>query len=446
MTSDVEVPVEELNTQQMKPNVDYGWPLIVSLSCAMGLLTSLAVLTSVIPISGSVVAEGAVEIRGNAKALQHAQGGTIRDVLIQEGQSVKVGQTLLRLDASAFHANKKVYHRRLVGSVVRRDRLLAERDNLAQFTPHAAAAEFAGSTDYATAVAAEKLLFDTRRKSFFAQIGINEKKVSQIKAQVQGLLAAQRAKSTQLKLLEKEHAGLVKLRVGGNTTVYRLHRVQQQIAAATGDHEQLRARIIQSQIANQQTLSELAQLRAQRAEQIVGSLQLLDKEVHELRQQLAMVQHNIALSTITAPVNGTIHQLSPLTVGGVLSPHVQIMQIVPIDHPLEFVAEVAPKDIVNLKVGQHAKIQLNKVGPRAETGLAGRIHAISPTTEVDALRRGKVFKVRIVVPAEERKLKQLGQVWPGMPFTAFLPTDNQPIMTYLLAPLVGQFDRTFRAS
>jgi HlyD family secretion protein len=166
--------------------------------------------------------------------------------------------------------------------------------------------------------------------------------------------------------------------------------------------------------------------------------------IAELVEKKVAAEDQLKRVDIRAPQDGTVHQLSVHTVGGVIGEGEVIMLIVPASDALDVEAKVQPQDIDQLRIGQPAILRLTAFNQRTTPELNGTVSRVSADVSEDPKTAAKYYTIRISVPEGEiERLKDL-QLVPGMPVDAFVQTTPRTVITYLIRPFHDQLARTFR--
>ena len=170
-------------------------------------------------LSGALIAQGSVVVDSNVKKVQHPTGGVVGELFVRDGDHVKAGDLLLRLDETVTHANLAIVTKGLTELYARKARLAAERDGASAVD---APREFAGQLDdpdVKEALASERKLFDLRRQARAGQKQQLQERVTQLDQQISGLTAQQNAKVKEVSLIEQELQGVAHHGAGGHAEV-----------------------------------------------------------------------------------------------------------------------------------------------------------------------------------------------------------------------------------
>ena len=395
-------------------------------------------------ISGAVVASGSVAVKGKPKMVQHLDGGVIAAINVVDGQTVKQGDIVVRLDDTIHHANLLIYRNRLRESVALRARLEAERSE----REHIAWLDDFLQTlkiDFDKSVrTGQQKLFEARRSTLNGQVQLLNEKIAQFNNQINGVEALKESKKRQIELIGRELEGVRKLFKQGNTTQRRLLELERESVRLIGEQAEHDAQLARIRNSIKEMNVEILQSKRKFREQVLTELRTTTVEINDLVQQLYATRQKLNRIEIRAPVSGVIHELAVHTVGGVIAAGATVMQIVPQDEAVEIEVAVEPQFIDDLFIGQEASVRFTAFNQRTTPQLNGKVVAISPASTVNQTTGMAYYQVRVGIGDEE--LTRLGQqkLVPGMPVETFMRKTDRTVLSYLMRPLTDQIYRAFR--
>ncbi|MCK0103874.1 HlyD family type I secretion periplasmic adaptor subunit [Pseudohalocynthiibacter sp. F2068] len=421
----------------------------LAIPARLGAFASLLLLVSVFAwmqftmISGAVIASGQIVVRGKPKQVQSLDGGVVEDIFVEDGDVVKKGDVLLRLDPSLLQINLDIYRNRLAEVLAREMRLEAEYQGLEEpdFTLNTNYLEDGGLERH---YAGQREMFSARRD---VQEGRKEQLVERILQfgnQIAGVESQIVSKHEQLEFVVKELENVRDLNAEGlarESEVLELQRSESILLGGIAEHQTELARIRNS---IRDTELEILQGDREFKEQVVTELREATASREELVLQIVTAEKQLERIEILAPVDGIVHELQAFTLGGVVAPEATIVQIVPLSEGVEFELRVDPQSIDQVFVGQTSKVIFPAFNMRTTPELFGNVSGISPTSLTDPATGIDYFRVELTLEPEE--LARLGAVEliPGMPVEAFLQTGERSVLTYLTKPLFDQVKRAFR--
>jgi membrane fusion protein, type I secretion system len=396
-------------------------------------------------ISGAVIAPGAVVVDTNLRKVQHPTGGVIGEILARDGDRVKAGDVLVRLDATITRANLAIVVKGLDELRARKARLEAERDNGVRVAFSAELTDRQTDPDVARIMVGERNLFDLRQSARTGQKAQLRQRIAQLQREVEGLDAQSATKQQEIALIEKELVGARDLWNQNLYPITKLTYLEREARRLEGERAQLLASEAQARGKIAETELQIVQIDRDLASEVARELRETDAKIGELLERQVAAEDQLKRIDIRAPIDGVVHQSTAHTVGGVITPGGDpIMLVVPESDRLAVEAKVAPHDIDQLHVGQPARVRFLASNQRTTPELEGGVNRISADAVTDQRTGAAYYTVRITLdPAEIARLGAVKLV-PGMPVEAFVSTGDRKVISYLMKPLADQFARALR--
>ena len=396
-----------------------------------------AVVVTVLMIVWSALAHVDEVTRGDAKVIPSRQlqlvqsfdGGVVSEILVREGQVVEKDQVLLKIDET--RATSGVRESAAQGFALRarhaRLRALAEGS---KFAPPAVAA---GNAEEQRIVDDERRLYENRLSELNTQLAINQQQLQQRQQELGEMRARKTSAERSLDLGQQELAKTRPLLASGAVSEVDILRLDREVSRSRGESEQASAQIarVQASIGEAQRKIQETELvfrneaRKEMAE-VLGKLNALNEGAVALADR-------VDKSQIKSPVRGRVQRLLANTIGGVIQPGKDIVEIVPLDDALVLEARVQPKDIAFIAPGQAATVKFSAYDFSIYGGMAAEVENISPDTVVD--ERGNAYylvRVRTVGAKFNDKLP----IIPGMTAEVDILTGNKSVLSYLLKPVL----------
>lgn len=416
-----------------------------------GLLVCIALVAGVggwaaaTSLTGAVVAGGTFVVGSHVKKVQHPTGGVVGELLVREGQRVAAGDPLIRLDATQTLARLAIVLKRLDELRARKARLEAERDGLARVVFPQALVRRAGTEDeLAATLSSEARLFAFRRQSREGRKSQLLERISQFKKEIEGLKAQETAFARGLSVLEDELAGLRELRKRGLVTIQRMNALDREAATLGGERGEAIAGQAQAGARISEARLQILQVESDLKTEVGSELREIDAQIGEFVERHVAARDELRRVEMTAPQGGVVHQLAVHAAGAVVSPADTAMLIVPDRDTLAVEARIAPQDIDQIHIGQHAVLRLSAFSQRTTPELAGKVTRIAADLTHEERTGLSYYLVRISVAPEEIARLGVLELVPGMPAEAFISTGERTALSYLLKPLSDQIARTFR--
>lgn len=394
-------------------------------------------------ISGAVIAPGSVVVEGDVKKVQHRTGGVVGEILVRDGDRVEAGDVLFRLDATLADANLGIIKQRLMDLYARRARLLAERDGSSSITfPPGLKVRFGAAIQ--PMLAAERRLFDLRRKARTGQKAQLEQRIGQLGSEIEGLAAQLRAKEKEIAFIARELVSARGLYAKQLMSLAKLTLLERQSTRLEGERGQLVTSIASARGRVTETELKILQVDRDAASEVAKALNQVEASLGEYRERQVAAADQRARLEVRAPRTGTIHKSSLATVGGVVAAGETAMLVVPATNRLTIEARVAANDIDQLRMNQPAVLRFSAFNQSTTPELNGVVrHIAADVTTVERTHQ-RYYEVRVDVDADE--LQRLGgfDVKPGMPVEVFVRTDKRNVLSYLVKPIQDQTMRAFR--
>ncbi|NTF17207.1 HlyD family type I secretion periplasmic adaptor subunit [Agrobacterium rubi] len=417
---------------------------IASLAAAVVLVAGIGLWASTATLSGAVVASGSFVVESYAKKVQHPTGGVVGEILVNEGDRVRAGDIVLRVDSTKTRANLAITSQRLDEIRARVARLVAERDDLD--APHFPdeLTERESERTVAEILYGERRLFTIRRDAMASKLQQLSERITQYEHEMVGMKAQEVAFDQGMAVLESEITTLSGLREKGLVSNERLNGLKTQLATFGGERGERIA--LQAQIVGKISEVKLQMLQIVQDMKAEVGLELREAQaqIAEYVERKVAAEDDIKRVDMIAPASGVVHQLATHTVGGVISPADVAMLIVPDEDSLTLEVGIQPKDIDHVHVGQKALVRLSAFNQRTTPELNGTVSRVGADLTKDDRTGSAHYVVRISLPAAEIAKIQGLQLIPGMPAEAFIATGERPALSYLLKPLSDQISRAFR--
>ena len=394
-----------------------------------------AVIVVVLLIVWSALAHVDEVTRGDAKVIpsrqlqvvQSLDGGVVAEILVKEGQVVEAGQLLLRIDETRATSGVRESAAQGFSLRARQARLRALAEGAAFQPPTAANAEEQRILDE------ERRLYQSKQSELDTLLSINRQQLAQRQQELTEMQARRSAAQRGLELGQQELAQTRPLLATGAVSQVDILRLERDVTRSKGEFEQAGAQIarVQAAIGEAQRKVQETELtfrneaRRDMAE-AMGKLSALNEGAVALADRVDKAQ-------VKSPVRGRVQRLLANTVGGVVQPGKDIVEIVPLDDTLVLEARIAPKDIAFIRPAQSATVKFTAYDFSIYGGLDAVVDNISPDTTVD--ERGNAFYLVRVHTAKSSFSEKL-PIIPGMTAEVDILTGNKSVLSYLLKPVL----------
>ena len=401
-----------------------------------------AVVLSVIPISGAVVSTGTVTVEGDYKSVQHLEGGIVSKILVKNGDGVKEGDLLVKIDDTQSRASMMASAAKVSEFAIQEARLTAERDHKDSFAPPEGVDT--NDPEIAKTLADQTALFNSKRNAYNGQKKVLVQKFSQAESEIKSNESQIAARKKERELNDKELATVMPLFEKGYVNQQRVGPLQREAARLDGEINTFKSDNNKLKSARAEMQARLAQIDKESAQQAAEDLQKIQPQLSEQREIIKSFSDRLKRTEVRAPVTGLIHALAVHTEGGVIQPGGTVLQIVPQSNALAVQARVTPHDIDKVHDGQTATVRFSSFDSHTTPRLQGKVRSVSAAEIVD--KDGKsYFTADVEIPASElAKLEADQHLLPGMPAEVYLEGRSRMILSYFLKPLTDMLARTFR--
>jgi HlyD family secretion protein len=418
--------------------------LIVGLVVVVVLAGGLGGWASTAQISGALIAPGSVVVDSNVKKVQHPTGGVVGEVRARDGDLVKAGDVVVRLDDTVTKAGLAIVTKNLNGLWARAARLEAEQQGADKITFPPMLLERTDDPDIKAVMASESKLFEVRMTGRIGQKSQLRERITQLKEEIGGLTAQEAAKTNEIALVDKELVGVRQLYDQHLVQISRLTVLERDAARLAGERAQFIASRAQAKGKITETELQIIQVDKDLVSDVSKDLRETNDKIGEFVERKVTAEDQLRRIDIRAPQDGMVLQSTVHTVGGVISAGDAIMMIVPQADNLSVEAKVNPQDIDQLQIGQKTLLRLSAFNQRTTPELNGVVSRVSPDTTTDQRTGQSYYTIRVSMPPAE--IARLGEVKliPGMPVEAFVQTGDRTMISYLAKPLHDQLMRAFR--
>jgi protease secretion system membrane fusion protein len=410
-----------------------GWIIVLVGFCGFMLWALLAPLDKGVPLQGTVIKES------NRQAVQHLSGGVIQDILVKDGDKVKAGQVLVRMNPIQAKAASDMTRAQYLTARATEVRLLAERDGAQQlvFPPDLRAAADVRAAEVREL---QSQLFSSRRSSLQSELGAIDENIAGLKLQVASLKDVRASQEEQVSLIREQLVGMRDLAKDGyvaRNRVLELERTYAQLNAALSENIGQVGRI-------QRQVAELGMRRIQRIQdyqkEVRSQLAEVQRETDALSSRQSAADYELGNVDVKSPADGVVVGLAVFTRGGVVQPGFRMMDIVPSGDPLMVEGHLAVNLVDKVHPGLPVDLILSAFNANTTPHIPGEVTHVSADRSVDERSGLPYFKVRVkVTPEGEKMLAKLGlDIQPGMPADLFVKTGERTMMNYLFKPLIDR--------
>lgn len=417
------------------------WVGVIALVILVGGFGTWAVMAQ---LTGAVITTGQIEVDRNRQVVQHPDGGVVSKILVDEGDTVRAGDLLIRLDATVLQSERAVVEGQLFEILARRARLEAERDNADTlvFDPTL----FENETPEITELIAGQIrLFDARRESSQSAVEQLNQQRAQIASQINGITAQQTALTTQSGLIAQELADQQTLLDRGLAQASRVLALQREEASLLGTMGDLTAQAAQAAERVTEIELQILGLSTTRREEAITRLRDLQYNQLELAERRRTLIRQLDRLDVRAPVSGVVYGMQVFAEQSVIRPADPVLFLIPQDRPLVIATQVNVQDVDQIYVGQDVTLRFSAFDRSRTPELFGKVTLVSADAFQNENSGQSFYRAEVQLnDGEMARLPADMTLIPGMPVEAFMRTADRSPMGYLLKPLADYFAKAFR--
>jgi membrane fusion protein, adhesin transport system len=369
------------------------------------------------------------------QVVQSLDGGVVSEILVAEGQTVEAGQLLLRIDET--RATSGVRESAAQGTALRvravRLRAMAEA---APFDPPKAK-----DADEQRVVDDERKLYDARRNEIDTSLAIVRQQIAQRQNELAEAASKRTTAQRAIELAQRELDRTKPLLATGAVSEVEVLRIERDVSRNRGDIEQAAAQMARANAAigeSQRKLQEVTLTTRSEARKELAEVAAKLKGIEE--GSVALVDR-VDKAQVKSPVRGRVQRLLANTIGGVITPGKDIVEIVPLDDALVLEARVSPRDIAFIRPDQDAMVKFTAYDFAIYGGLEAKVINISPDSVIDD--KGNAFYL-VRVRTTKTSIGKGLPIIPGMTAEVDVLTGRKSVLSYLLKPVLRVHDGALR--
>ena len=397
------------------------------LRLAAGALVLLVIWAAFAKIDEVTRGEARVVPTSQVQIIQSVDGGVVEALLVKEGQVVEAGQLLLRVDSTRFVSTMMESQVSLAALQAKALRLEA----LTRGTPFIPSKELL--RDAPDVVEQERRLYESRRAEISAQTAIYQSQLVQRQQELNEVRARRDQAERSIALMTQEINATRPMVATGAVSEVEMMRLDQQMARLRGDREQATAQIARVQSAIQEANSKINEVQLTSRNQMGSELSDTMSKIASLSQGGVALQDKVKQADIKSPVRGTVKRLLVNTIGAVVQPGKEVVEVVPLDDTLILEVQITPKDIGFLRPGQPAMVKFSAYDFSIYGGLEAEVFLIGADSVLD--EKGNAF-YHVRVRTLKSSLGPNLPIIPGMVAQVDIMTGKKTVLSYLLKPVL----------
>ncbi|AZC47761.1 Type I secretion membrane fusion protein, HlyD family [Pseudomonas chlororaphis subsp. aurantiaca] len=375
--------------------------------------------------------EGKAIPSSKVQKIQNLEGGIVSELFVKEGQIVEAGAPLIRLDDTRFKSNVGETEADRLSMLLRVERLSAEIDNRELNFPADALEAAPGQA------ASEKSLYESRRQQLHDEVGGLQEQLIQKQQELREFTSKQAQYRQQLGLQRQEIAMSEPLVAQGAVSPVEVLRLKRAEVETRGQLDATTLAIPRAESAIKEVQRKIDETRGKFRSEALTQLNEARTELNKASATGKALEDRVSRTLVTSPVRGIVKQLMVNTIGGVIQPGSDMVEIVPLDDTLLVEAKIRPQDIAFLHPGQEAVVKFTAYDYTIYGGLKAKLEQIGADTITDEDKKTTYYVIKLRTDrshlgTDEKPLL----IIPGMVASVDIITGKKSILSYLLKPII----------
>ncbi len=420
----------------------------IGIVAVLTLFVGLGIWSAYAPLDSAAIGPGVIVLENYRIAVDHLEGGIVREVRAREGQFVKKGDLLLTLQDVQARAQLEQVKGQWFVALAREARLVAQRDSLPRVNFPQALLANARDPRAADAMRVQDQTFRVRQRALQYEVTLYERQIAQLKEKAVGLKEQRTMREQLVSSFEKERADFEALAREGYAERQRVREMERNLALNDGQRSSLSSDIASTEVEISATEVKIVQAVQTFQREVAKELAEVQAELFALQEKVLGLEDTVKRTVVSSPQDGVVHALSAHAPGEVLKPGAHILDIVPGNERLIVEAKLSPQDVDQLQVGQKAEVRFTAFKQRDMPKIEGRLATLSADRMVEEAGGVKqpYYLGRVeITPEGRRQLEKLKlQLVAGMPADVLVKTGERTFWKYLTAPLTEMVGRSMK--
>jgi adhesin transport system membrane fusion protein len=394
---------------------------------------NFATLDEITRGSGKIIPSSHIQV------VQNMEGGILSEIMVKEGDLVEKDQVLMQLDevrfGSSLNETKLKYYELLANTA----RLTAETTGQALTIPQEVIDNYPSYAEHT------RHLYESGKSQLEANTQILQQQVLQREQELVELKSKEDQIARSYQMLKQEIDMSTPLVAQGAMSEVEMIRLQRSSNDLNGELSSAKLAIPRLQASLDESRNKLNELRIHSKNDAMKQLNETKSELDQTAESLLAMKDRVTRTRVKSPLKGTVKQLKITTIGGVVQPGMDLLEIVPIDDQLLVQADIRPADIAFLRPGQDAMIKLTAYDFSIYGGLEAKLEHISPDTIINEEDKKSYYQIRL--RTTKNYLEKNGEklsIIAGMNADADIITGKKSVLDYLLKPILKAQQRALR--
>jgi len=387
------------------------------------------------PLDEGVPSPGMVSVDTKRKTVQHLTGGIIKQVLVREGELVKEGQVLVRLDEAATRAAYESIRQRYLGLRATQGRLLAEQAGQSKVTFHPDLKAAESDPLIRHQMLTQEQLFTARRSALQADIQALQETLQGQRALIQSYTSMLGGRKQQIALVTEELTNTRSLVKEGYAPRNRQLELERMLTESNMGLSELQGNLERAHRSIAEVQQRIIQRQQEYRKEVETQLGEVTREVEADEVRFQAARGDLDRIEIRSPATGQVVSLAYQTVGGVIPPGQKLMDIVPEGQPLLLETQVPPHVIDRVHAGLPVDIRFSTFPNAPQLVVEGKVESISHDVIIDPQGQRQYYLARVALTPEGKQRLGRNVLQPGMPVELVLKTGERTLLAYILHPL-----------
>lgn len=391
----------------------------------------------------AVVSQGVIVAESSRKIVQHYEGGMVQAILVKDGQAVRAGDVLLRVDPVQSQASADLFRNQLDAALVLEARLRAEQDRTDDLRLPADLAARRQEPALARMIADQVGEMAERRKTLEGQLALVEAKVTQLRTEISGLAVEKSSVEGQVGFIRQELEGLRSLHERNLIPLSRLLVMERERTRLEGVIGRSVAERAKAENAISEAGLQTTQLKQKLQEAVTAQLLDTRQKIGELREKLVVAQDVFRRHEIRATHEGVIQGLKVYAIGQVIRSGEPLMEIVPTTDRLVIAVQFSPNDLETVRAGMRAEIKFPSFQARRTPTLFGTLATVSRDRLVDDGTKQPYFAGTVEIDEPTLPPEVRHRLLAGLPAEVVVSAGERTALEYMFAPFFDAMGRAF---
>lgn len=427
-------PEQGALSSDWQAHVRLGWSVLLGGFGVFLLWAIFAPLDKGVPVVGTVI------VSGQRLTVQSPSAGVIEKILVKEGQPVKAGSLLMRMQPRMAEAATDASLSAYALALLTKERLLAEQSGKALMSLPSALARYSGDNAVQMQLRTQQQLLSDRLRTRLSELSALNETIRGLEQQRIALQESWQSKQREAKLLEDQSGRLKTLVDKGfasaasfDETELKRARLQSEIAENRGNVRRIESQIDEARITKEKRESEWQQ-------EIKGRMAEVQRDIESYRGQLGSAELNLSYMDIKAPVSGAVLGLAVTSLGAVIAPGQKLLDIVPARSELVVEAQVPVNLIDQVRAGLAVELMFSAFQQNKTPRLTGKVVMLGADRIADQRTGMPYYPVNVTIDADSIPKLGANELRPGMPVDVFIKTGERTFVSYLLKPITDRLN------